>query len=216
MRTQSIVTIFSILLLAFILVSPFATAANSFNTTMTWFVASAKHITVTYGSPCTSTAFIFPETKAEHDNDSDGNWARTVPHTNRAGDTNCQTATQAGMTVSNTGTATVNLDGNFSSGFAGADVNIVLKVWLGSSGCGTNGMGGWEKDCTASAGGDSTTAATTTTCRNFNQFNETAGGRLASSLAVFGSQQLCFSGDGNSFVSAGDHNGTFVVGSEFS
>ncbi|MEK6820838.1 MAG: hypothetical protein AABY11_00370 [archaeon] len=208
-------TIAAGLLIAFIFLGTFA-SANVVSTTMTWFVASAKSISISYGSPCTSTAFIFPETRAEYDSDSDGNWARVVPHSNRAGDTNCQTSAQAGATVSNTGTASLNVDGNFAAGFSGADINIVLKVWLGSSGCGTNGMGGWEQNCTASANGDATTAPGTTTCRNFNQFNETAGGRIVSSLAPFGSQQLCFSGDGNGFVSAGDHNGTFQLGSDFS
>lgn len=212
---SSIVALASLGLLTLILISPFATA-NVASTTMTWFVASVKTLAVSYGSPCTSTAFFFPETKAEFDNDSDGNWARTVPHSNRAGDTNCQTATQAGITVSNVGTATFNVDGNFSTDFSGADINVVLKVWLGSAGCGTNGMGGWEANCTASANGDATTAPGTSTCRGFNRFNETAGGRIASTLAVFGSQQLCFSGDGNSFVGAGDHNGSFQLGSEFS
>ncbi len=208
-----LLTYVAFVLVILTLAVPFATA-NVVSTTMTWFVASVKTVSITYGSPCTSTAFFFPETKAEHDADSDGNWARTVPHSNRAGDTNCQTATQAGATVSNAGTATFNLDGNFSAAFSGADLNIVLKVWLGSTGCGTNGMGGWEKDC--SANGADTNAPSTNACRNFNQFNETAGGRLVTSLAVFGSQQLCFSGDGNVFVGAGDHNGIFQMGTEFS
>ncbi len=212
MRFTPIVTASIIVLIIF---GSFA-SANVSTTTMTWFVASVKTLSVTYGSPCTSVAFFFPETKAAFDSDSDGNWAKVVPHTNRAGDTNCQTSTQAGMTVSNAGTATFNADGNFASAFAGADVNIVLKVWQGSNGCGTNGMGGWELDCTASLNGDATTAPGTTTCRGFNQFNETAGGRLITNLAVFTSTQLCYSGDGNVFVSAGDHNANFQIGSEFS
>lgn len=211
MRINSVI---GILVLLFVVLGTMASAANSATTTMTWFVSSAKSLTVTYGSPCTAIAFFFPESKAEYDNDSDGNWARTVPHSNRAGDTNCQTSAQAGMTVNNTGTATINVDGNFSTGFSGADVNIVLKVWQGTgSGCGTNGMGGWEKDCSVIT---VTSAPNTTTCRNFNQFTETAGARLVSSLATFSSQQLCFSGDGNGFVSSGDHNADFVVGGEFS
>ncbi len=199
--------VFTVLVLA-----PFG-SANVASTTMTWFVASVKTLSVSYGSPCTSTAFFFPETKAEFDADSDGNWAKTVPHSNRAGDTNCQTSAQAGMVVSNAGTATINVDGNFSAGFSGADVNIVLKVWQGSSGCGTQGMGGWQKDCIVSS---DTNAPNGVSCRNYNQFTETAGARLVTSLAVFASQELCFSGDGNSFVGSGDHNGSFQMGSEFS
>jgi hypothetical protein len=211
MRVNSVI---GILVLLLIFLGTMASAANFADTTMTWFVSSTKSLTVSYGSPCSSTAFFFPESKAEYDADSDGNWARTVPHSNRAGDTNCQTSAQAGMTVNNTGTAVINVDGNFSTGFTGADVNIVLKVWQGSgSGCGTNGMGGWEMDCSVVS---VTSAPNTTTCRNFNQFNETAGARLATNLGTFASQQLCFSGDGNGFLSSGDHNGTFTIGGEFS
>lgn len=209
MRYTTIVSTGVILLIMF---GTFA-LANVSTTTMTWFVSSAKTLSVTYGSPCSSTAFFFPESKAEFDSDSDGNWARTVPHSNRAGDNNCQTATQAGMTVSNAGTAVINVDGNFSAAFSGADTNMVLKVWQGSSGCGTNGMGGWEKDCTVIT---VTSAPNTTTCRNYNEFTETAGARLVTSLATFSGTQLCFSGDGNGFMTSGDHNASFQIGSEFS
>ncbi len=211
MRYTSILTIGITVLILF---GTIASAATVWQTTMTWYVASAKDITLSYGSPCTSIAFFFPEAKAEYDSDSDGNWARTVPHSNRAGDSNCQTSAQAGMTVTNVGTSTVNIDGNFAAAFSGADTNVVLKVWQGTgSGCGTNGMGGWEKDCSVVT---VTSAPNTTTCRNFNEFTDTAGARLVTSLATFGSQQLCYSGDGNSYMTAGDHNGTFQIGSMFS
>lgn len=210
MRYTTIVSTGLILLIVF---GSFA-LANVSTTTMTWYVASAKTLSVTYGSPCSSIAFFFPEAKAEYDSDSDGNWARTVPHSNRAGDSNCQTAAQAGMTVSNVGTAVINVDGNFSAAFSGADTNIVLKVWQGTgSGCGTNGMGGWEKDCSVVT---VTSAPNTTTCRNFNEFTETAGARLVTSLSTFTSQQLCYSGDGNGYMTSGDHNASFQIGSEFS
>lgn len=207
----------ALIVFSVLLVAPFG-SANVVSTTMTWFVASVKTISVSYGSPCTSSAFFFPETKAAFDPDSDGNWSKTVPHSTRTGDTNCQTALQAGLVVNNVGTATLNADGNFAANFAGADLNIVLKVWQGSTGCGANGMGGWELVCTASGadGKDATTAPGTTTCRTFNQFNETAGGRLITNLTVFSSVELCASGDGNVFVSSGDHNGSFQIGSEFS
>lgn len=213
MRYTTIVSTGIILLIVF---GTFA-LANVSTTTMTWFVASAKTLSVAYGSPCTSIAFFFPESSAQYDSDSDGNWARTVPHSTRAGDTNCQTSAQAGMTVSNVGTSTINVDGNFASAFSGADTNIVLKVWQGTgSGCGTNGMGGWQKDCAYNTPTDATTAPNTTTCRGFNEFTELAGGRLITNLATFTTQQLCYSGDGNSYMSSGDHNGSFQIGSEFS
>lgn len=213
---MKMIGIVTMLLLSMLLVLPLA-SANTVTTTMTWFVASARSISVSYGSPCSSSAFFFVETNAQHDPDSDGNAARVVPSSNRIADANCQSSSQASMVVSNTGTSTLNVDANFASGFAGADVNIVLKVWQGTgTGCGTHGLGGWELNCTASANGDVTTAPNTTTCRNFNQFNETAGARVVTSLAAFAAQQLCYSGDFNGFVSSGDHNGTFQLGSDFS
>jgi hypothetical protein len=99
---------------------------------------------------------------------------------------------------------------------SGADVNLELKVWQGSSGCGTNGLGGWEEPCSVVT---VTSAPTTTTCREFSSGSvnaATAGQRLISSLAIFAATQLCFSGDFNTFVSAGDHNKSFQIGSEFS
>lgn len=213
---MKMIGIVTMLLLGTLLLVPIV-SANVVTTTMTWFVASAKSISVAYGSPCTSAAFFFVETNAQFDPDSDGNAARVVPTSNRIADSNCQSSAQASMLVSNTGTSTLNVDANFGSAFAGADLNIVLKVWQGTgTGCGTAGLGGWELNCTASAGGDVTTAPNTTTCRNFNQFNETAGARVITNLAAFASQQLCYSGDFNSYVSAGDHNGSFQLGSEFS
>lgn len=211
MRLLNVIAITGLVLLV---TATFA-SANVVQTTMTWFVATVKTISVSYGSPCTSSAFFFVETNAQFDPDSDGNAARVVPQSTRigVGDTNCQSSSQASMTVSNSGTATVNVDANFAAAFSGADVNLVLKVWQGSTGCGTHGLGGWEKDCSVTG---ATSAPNTTTCKQFNSTNATAGSRVISSLAVFGATQLCYSGDFNTFVSAGDHNATYQLGSEFS
>ena len=210
-------SILSLVVLSAIIFASFA-AANVSTTTMTWFVASVKSLSVAYGSPCSSSAFFFVESNAQFDTDSDGNWARDVPQSTRIGatDTNCQTSTQAGMTVSNNGTASINVDANFTTAMSGADINLELKVWQGSTGCGTNGLGGWEEPCSVTS---TTTAPTTTTCREFSSGSvnaATAGQRLVTTLAVFGSMQLCYSGDGNGFVSSGDHNKSFQIGSEFS
>ncbi|MDZ4256865.1 MAG: hypothetical protein U1C71_04605 [archaeon] len=206
------VSIISLLLLGFILFGTIA-SANVVTTTMTWFVATAKSISVTYGSPCTSAAFFFVEANAQHDPDADGNAARVVPSSTRAADANCQSSSQAAMSVSNTGTGALNVDANFASALAGADVNLVLKVWQGSTGCGTAGLGGWEKDCSVSS---TTVAPGTTTCKNFNSSNWTAGSRVITALDPFASTQLCYSGDFNSFVSTGDHNASQQLGSDFS
>lgn len=211
MRLLNVIAICGLVLLV---MATFATA-NVVTTTMTWFVASAKTITVSYGSPCTSSAFFFNETNAIYDPDSDGNASRVVPQATRigAGDSNCQSSSQAAITVTNAGTATTNVDANFASSFAAGDVNIVLKVWQGSSGCGTAGLGGWEKDCSVTA---IATAPNTTTCKQWNDTNELAASRVITNLAVFSSTQLCFSGDFNTFVAAGDHNATFQLGTDFS
>lgn len=210
MRVIGIVTL---LLLGTLLLVPIV-SANVVQTTMTWFVASARSISVSYGSPCSSSAFFFVETNAQYDPDSDGNAARVVPSSNRIADSNCQSSSQASMLVTNTGTSTLNVDANFASAFAGADTNIVLKVWQGTgTGCGTDGLGGWEATCTVVS---TTSAPNTTTCRNFNEHNDTAGARVITNLAPFAGQQLCYSGDFNSFVASGDHNAVFQLGSDFS
>ena len=211
MRFMNVVAIAGVVLVLFSTLA----FANVSTTTMTWFVASVKTLSVSYGSPCSSTAFFFNETNAQFDPDSDGNAARVVPQSTRIGlgDTNCQSSSQASITVSNAGTATINVDANFAAAFSGADVNLVLKAWQGSSGCGASGLGGWEKDCSVSS---TTSAPGTSTCKQWNSTNATAGSRVITSLAVFAATQLCFSGDFNTFVGAGDHNATYQIGSEFS
>jgi hypothetical protein len=204
------------------LLGPFA-SANVATTTMTWVVPTVKQLSLAYGSPCTSTAFFFVESNAQYDPDSDGNWARAVPQSTRAGagDSNCQSSSQAGMVVSNNGTATINVDANFTTDMTGADINLELKVWMGTgSGCGTAGLGGWTEPCTVTS---TTSAPTATTCKEFSSGNgvaDTAGTRLVTSLIVFDSNQLCYSGDLNGMTGvgagSGDHNKSFQIGSEFS
>ncbi len=128
----------------------------------------------------------------------------------------CQSSTLAPITITNTGNTTINVDANFSSAFTGVDTNLVLKVWMGDGvGCGSdgNGLGGWQADCSVTG---ITSPVTTTTCKNFNFGNATVGTRLTSSLAAGDTNQLCFSGDFNGFVNAGDHNKDYQIGSEFS
>lgn len=217
MRYTTVVSSLSLIGLLLLLFVPFG-YANTLTTTMTWFVATAKSISVAYGSPCTSTAFIFNENNAQFDPDNDGNGAKVVPQSTRtgAGDTNCQSSSQAAMSVSNTGTGSLNVDANFTTAMSGADINLELKVWQGSSGCGTFGLGGWEEPCSVTAVG---TAPGTTTCKEFSSGAAgaaTAGTRVITSLAAFATTQLCYSGDFNTFVSSGDHNKSFQLGSEFS
>ncbi|QQR92794.1 MAG: hypothetical protein IPJ89_00945 [Candidatus Iainarchaeum archaeon] len=124
--------------------------------------------------------------------------------------TYCQSSTVAPMRIRNVGNTAINIDGNFSSAFSGVDTNIVLKVWRGTPFCGNTGFGGWEKDCSVTS---TTIAPGTTTCKQFNRFNATTSSRLISSIAVDGNGSLCFSGDLNGFVGAGNHVKTFQTGS---
>jgi hypothetical protein len=211
----------SIILVFFIIASPFASAVDLSTTTMTWVVATVKSITVSYGSPCTSSAFFFNESNAQFDSDADGNWAKAVPQSTRtgAGDSNCQSSSQAAMTVTNNGNATVNVDANFTTAMSGADINLELKVWQGSSGCGTFGLGGWEEPCSVTG---TTSAPGTTTCKEFSSSSAaaTAATRVISSLSPNAATQLCYSGDLNGNTgfgaSAGDHNKSFQLGILFS
>jgi hypothetical protein len=218
MKTQNAL---SLIVLTFLVLGTLASAADLSTTTMTWFVPTIKSLSVAYGSPCTSSAFFFVESNAQYDSDSDANWARTVPQATRvgAGDANCQSSSQSAITVTNNGNAVVNVDGNFSAALSGADINIVLKVWQGSSGCGTNGMGGWEQPCSVTS---TSTAPGTTTCKEYSNGSgvDNEGSRLITSLAAAATTQLCFSGDlnGNSGYGAtnGDHNRSFQLGILFS
>ncbi len=206
--------------IVFLLLASFG-FANVVTTTMTWVVANTKSISIAYTSPCTSSAFFFVETTALFDPDSDGNGAKVAPQGGRAaGDANCQTSAVAPVLITNNGTGDVNVDGNFAASLSGNDVNIVLKVWLGSTGCGgtgaNGGYGGWEARCTSIAPFDTVTAPTTSACRSFDNNNWTTGARIITNLTRTSAQQLCFSGDFNVLVPAGDHNGNFQIGSQYS
>ena len=123
----------------------------------------------------------------------------------------CQSQFLAPMTITNVGTESLNLDGNFTSAFTLNDKNVVLKVWKGTdTGCGSSGFGGWEKDCSVTG---ATSPVTTTTCRNYNSSNATTAGRLVTALEARDTNQLCFSGDLNTIVTAGSHVKTFQTGS---
>lgn len=128
----------------------------------------------------------------------------------------CQSSTLAPFTLTNTGNVDINVDGNFASVFAGVDINLVLKTWMGTgTGCGTdgNGLGGWQKDCTITG---ITSPVTQTACKNYNSSNATIASRLITNLVQGDTNQLCFSGDFNGFVQAGDHNEVFQTGGDFS
>ena len=114
----------------------------------------------------------------------------------------CQSSTVAPIHIRNVGNTAIAIDGNFSSAFTGVDTNIVLKVWRGTPYCGNSGFGGWEKDCSVT---NTILPAGTTTCKRFNQFNATTNNRLITSITVDGNASLCFAGDLNGFVPAGEH-----------
>jgi hypothetical protein len=131
-------------------------------------------------------------------------------YTARTESTYCQSSTVAPINIRNVGNISINIDGNFSTAFSGVDTNIVLKAWRGSPFCGNTGFGGWEKDCSVTG---TTTAPGTTTCKQWNQSNATTSSRLITTLAVDANASLCFSGDLNGFVGAGNHAKVFQTGS---
>jgi len=193
--------------------------ADQQTATMTWVVPSAKSHSVAYGGSCSSIAFFFPEDQATLDSDIDGNAAMILPQQDRVGTAACQASDTAGMTIKNTGTSSINIDANFS---AAGDANTWLKVWSGTgSGCGTNGMGGWEFLCSQT--GNTAGPVFTTGCKDFNTGNATTATTLIASLGNGDSNQLCFSGEFRADigdwlypadVSAGDYNRTWQTSTD--
>ena len=197
-------------------------APSTNNTTMTWIVPSNKSHTLAYGGSCSATAFFFHENEGLDDPDSDGNWQRNVPKSGRAvTDANCQSSTVAGITVTNNGNLTIDVNAAFT---ANIDTNLWLKVWQGNgSGCGTNGLGGWAQRCQLTVnnpGLDLNDATGGVGCRDYNSSDDLVSMTLAKTLLINDTNQLCFSGDGmgsvanaNAGLTHGDHNGTFQTSS---
>lgn len=61
-----------------------------------------------------------------------------------------------------------------------------------------------------------TAAPTQTVCRQYDHTNANAGARLITALLIGDTNQMCFSGDFNAFVSGGDHNKLFQTGTDYS
>lgn len=182
----------------FITSAVFVYSATTQTTTMTWVVPSAVAHTLSYPGNCSQNNIFFIEDQCTIDSDVDGNAAQCLPYDDAIGSTVCQSAGLNGLLITNTGNVTSNIDINIvSDDFSGVDLNLVLKIWMSDgAGCGASGLGGWEFDCSI-AQGDTTTAVTSTTCRNLNQFNETTGGRLITNLLITDTNGLCLSGDFN-------------------
>lgn len=183
-------------------------AATTQTTSMTWVVPSAVAHTLSYPGTCAQNNIFFIEDQCNWDADVDGNASQCLPYDDAIGSNVCQSSSLNALIITNTGNVSVDMDINIvGDDFSGADLNLVLKIWMGDgSGCGAGGLGGWEFDCTASADGDTTTAVTTTTCRTLNQFNEDTGGRLVDTLLTADTNGLCLSGDfnaGSGFIQGG-------------
>lgn len=208
-----------LLLSLFVLAVPIALAA-SIGTTTIWNVPVNKSHSIAYTSPCSATAFFFNEQNAVADPDVDGNATKMLPFSARstAGGTPCQDASTAPITVTNNGNTTVNLDANFAGAL---DTNVWLKAWKGTgSGCGTSGLGGWQLRCTVVS---TTTAVTTSACKDFNSSNSLVASRLTTTLTAASTQQFCFSGEfmaevigQTANVGGGDHNGAFQTSTDVS
>lgn len=195
MPNRSIVLVASTLFLVFLILLPALVLGAVTNTTaMTWIIASNKSHTISYGGACSASNFYFIETNGE-DADSDGNSAKVLPYDASNGGSVCQSAAVASITVTNNGNTSINIDANFQTGLSGNDQNVGIKVWMGTgSGCGSNGLGGWQLNCSVQS---TTNPVTATTCRDFNMSNFTTTARLVSSLAKTDTNQLCFAGEIN-------------------
>ena len=192
------------------MVAVFAYATPATDVTMTWVVPSSLSHSIGYGGACNASTFYFVESNCVYDSDIDGNGSKCVPTSDIAGTSDCQDASALqAITVQNNGNIAFDLDGNFTAGFAGADVNILLRAWQGNdTHCGTAGLGGWESPCTVTGATD---PVTTTTCRMYDSVNETAAGRLMTALPAGDTNGLCFSGDFNGGMSQGNHAVAFRV-----
>ncbi len=185
---------FALVLVFMILLPAYVAAATTNATTMTWIIPANKSHTISYGGACSSSAFYFVETNGE-DADGDGNSARILPYDASTAGSACQAAGVAGMTVTNNGNTSFNLDANFQTGLSGNDQNVGIKIWMGTgAGCGTSGLGGWQLNCGIQS---TSTPVTSSSCRDFNVTNFTTPARLVSSLGVNDTNQLCFSGEIN-------------------
>lgn len=183
------------LLALFLFISVFSVlvlALTTNTTVMTWNVPASRSHTIAYGGSCTSSLFYFNEFNGE-DPDSDRNTARIIPSSGvNTTDANCQSSSVAAMTITNNGNITADIDANFQTLFAGADLNLELKVWMGTgAGCGTGGFGGWQKNCTILGANPVTQSA----CRDYNSSNGTTDAILVNNLAINDTNQLCFSGE---------------------
>lgn len=196
-------------------------------TVFVWNRPAVDSFTLSYGGACDANNFYFLETDANTalgDPDEDGNWSRVRPASNRTGSatSKCQSNTLAPLLITNTGSISFNVDGNFTSAFSGTDTNLALKVWMGTgAGCGAdgNGFGGWQQPCTVTG---STSPVTQTTCRDYNSGNAASPGRIANTLAPSDSNQVCVSGEtvqglqtpggAGGTISSGDHNKSFGLG----
>ena len=180
-------------MMALIILLPLVPAPTTNTTTMTWVVPSSKSHTLTYGGSCNASLFYFVESNAVFDSDVDGNASQVLPYDAESAGSACQAVGTAPILITNNGNVTIDIDANFVNDFSGNDVNLAVKVWMGTgSGCGTDGLGGWEQPCSVLGTANPVTA---TTCRDFNQLAETTTARLVENILTSDTNQLCFSGD---------------------
>jgi len=170
------------LLMALMILGSFVMAAVS-TTTVSWVVPSNISHSVAYGSTCSSSLFYFVET----DGTINGDENKIVPKTSVVGDANCQSDSIAGMTVTNNGSVTIDMNYMITDSLLSG---VRFVTWYGSTGCGTFGLGGWEDVCTKT-GADDLTVPTTIACVSIGDANVQIIADLTSGI----SQQLCFAAD---------------------
>lgn len=158
--------------------------ADTQTTTLSWVIPSSVSHTLSYGGGCSTSAMYF----VEDDSSANGTDTMVLPKEGSSvSDANCQSSSVSAITVNNGGNVIIDVNASITTSL---ESGVTLKGWLGSTGCGTNGVGGWEASC-SNAGSDDSTVATTSTCVSIGDSSL----QVLADVAVSGSSQLCLAAD---------------------
>jgi hypothetical protein len=170
--------------------------ADTDETTLSWVIPANVSHTLSYGGSCSSSAMYF----IEDDASPDGSDTQLLPYDADSAGSPCQSVSVAAITISNNGNVTTDVNASVTSTL---ETGVTLKLWLGSSGCGASGLGGYEGSCSKS-GADDSNVPTTAACVSIGDSSK----QIVADLAASGSQQLCLAADFSS-LSQGTTTDTF-------
>jgi len=168
--------------LALLFVSAMA-FADTDDTTLSWVIPASVSHTLSYGGSCSSSAMYF----IENDASPDGTDTQLIPYDAASAGSVCQSSGVAAITITNNGNVTTDVNASVTSTL---ESGVTLKLWLGSSGCGASGLGGYEASCSATGMTDATVPSTST-CVSVGDTTR----QVVADLAASGSQQLCLAAD---------------------